>query len=213
MFKLLKEGLAHRVSDGKKAVFNENADKGFTLIELLIVIAIIAILAAAVILVLNPAQLLAQARDTTRISNLEEVSSAISLYVADVQSPSWTATSTETVTGLYTTSTPAVNNSTSAAGSGWVNIKFSSISSGSPISALPLDPVEGTCTSAISGGPSVCAYGYVSSSTIGTYKIMANLESSRYAALEATSSAIDTSSIGNGRNLFFVSGGQGGSAL
>ena len=39
---------------------------GFTLIELLVVIAIIAILAVVVILTLNPAQLLAQARDSTR---------------------------------------------------------------------------------------------------------------------------------------------------
>ncbi|MBI5221157.1 MAG: prepilin-type N-terminal cleavage/methylation domain-containing protein, partial [Candidatus Liptonbacteria bacterium] len=37
--------------------------KGFTLIELLVVIAIIAILAAVVILTLNPGQLLKQARD------------------------------------------------------------------------------------------------------------------------------------------------------
>jgi prepilin-type N-terminal cleavage/methylation domain-containing protein len=44
-----------------------NQVKGFTLIELLIVIAILAILATAVVLVLNPAQILAQARDAQRI--------------------------------------------------------------------------------------------------------------------------------------------------
>lgn len=38
--------------------------KGFTLIELLIVIGILAVLATAVIMVLNPAELLKQARDS-----------------------------------------------------------------------------------------------------------------------------------------------------
>ncbi|MGC9603563.1 MAG: type II secretion system protein, partial [Minisyncoccia bacterium] len=41
---------------------------GFTLIELLVVIGILGTLATAVVLVLNPAQLLAQARDSTRLS-------------------------------------------------------------------------------------------------------------------------------------------------
>ncbi len=65
--------------------------KGFTLIELLIVIAILAILATAVVLVLNPAQILAQARDSQRISDLSSVKSAIALYLA-------TTTSTPTMT-------------------------------------------------------------------------------------------------------------------
>ena len=59
---------------------------GFTLIELLVVIAIIAILAVVVILTLNPAQLLAQARDSNRTSDMATLKSAISLYLADVSS-------------------------------------------------------------------------------------------------------------------------------
>ncbi|MDD4819148.1 MAG: prepilin-type N-terminal cleavage/methylation domain-containing protein, partial [Candidatus Colwellbacteria bacterium] len=39
-----------------------NKKTAFTLVELLIVIAILAVLAAAVVIVLNPAELLAQAR-------------------------------------------------------------------------------------------------------------------------------------------------------
>ena len=62
--------------------------KGFTLIELLIVIGIIAILATVVILTLNPAELLRQARDSTRISDLGTLKSAISLYLADYATPS-----------------------------------------------------------------------------------------------------------------------------
>jgi prepilin-type N-terminal cleavage/methylation domain-containing protein len=61
--------------------------KGFTLIELLIVIAIIAVLSVVVILSLNPAELLRQARDSNRISDMATMKSAVSLYLADVASP------------------------------------------------------------------------------------------------------------------------------
>lgn len=61
--------------------------KGFTLIELLVVIAIIAVLAVVVILSLNPAELLRQARDSNRVSDMATLKSAISLYLADVVAP------------------------------------------------------------------------------------------------------------------------------
>jgi len=61
--------------------------KGFTLIELLVVIAIIAVLSVVVILSLNPAELLRQARDSNRISDMATLKSAIALYLTDVSSP------------------------------------------------------------------------------------------------------------------------------
>ena len=51
----------------------------FTLVELLIVIGILAILTAAVVLVLNPAELLRQSRDSTRISDMASLSDALKL--------------------------------------------------------------------------------------------------------------------------------------
>src|SRR5258708_6895139 len=73
---------------------------GFTLIELLVVIAIIAILSVVVILTLNPAELLKQARDSNRISDLSTLKSAISLYLTDVKSPNL-ASNTVSYAGCY----------------------------------------------------------------------------------------------------------------
>jgi prepilin-type N-terminal cleavage/methylation domain-containing protein len=53
---------------------------GFTLIELLIVIAIIAVLATAVVLILNPAELLRTARDTQRLSDFKKIQSALEYF-------------------------------------------------------------------------------------------------------------------------------------
>ncbi len=55
----------------------KNKNKGFTLIELLIVIGIIAILAVAVIVAVNPGQQFKQARNSTRKSHLSSVATAV----------------------------------------------------------------------------------------------------------------------------------------
>ncbi len=52
-------------------------ERGFTLIELLIVIGIIAILAAAVIVAINPGQQFEQARNSARRSQLSSLASSI----------------------------------------------------------------------------------------------------------------------------------------
>src|ERR1700677_2137794 len=62
--------------------------KGFTLIELLVVIAIIAILSVVVILTLNPAELLRQNRDSSRLSDMTTLNDAVSLYSQDQSSAS-----------------------------------------------------------------------------------------------------------------------------
>ncbi|HKZ34561.1 MAG TPA: type II secretion system protein [Patescibacteria group bacterium] len=54
--------------------------KGFTLIELLVVIAIIGVLAAVVLVAINPAERLAQARDSGRKSDVGQIATALEAY-------------------------------------------------------------------------------------------------------------------------------------
>jgi len=165
--------------------------KGFTLIELLIVIAILAVLATAVITVLNPAELLKQARDSTRISDLAALNSAISLYLSDVSSPNLGSCSASTArctasstSGLVTRSACSVVTSTNVTGSGWVDINFTSISSGSPLPKEPIDPVNN----------SSYFYSYGCDNSSLKYEIDARLESSKYASTTQTDGG-DTSSV------------------
>ncbi len=146
--------------------------KGFTLIELLIVIAILAVLATAVTLILNPAELLRQGRDATRLSDLAAIHSALALYLADVQSFTWTSTIKCTYDGSDTITLGScsgnVNASTTVDSTGWVNVDFEDISGGSPLSRLPIDPVNDASNF------------YVFARATSTYEINAAMESERY---------------------------------
>ncbi|TRZ64688.1 MAG: type II secretion system protein [Spirochaetia bacterium] len=150
--------------------------KGFTLIELVIVIAILAILAAVVVLTLNPAQLMAQARDAQRISDLGSVKSAIALYLATATTPAIGAggpnamASTTTCTGFFSSACTTIVTSTLVTTAGWVPIALADTAGGSPLSALPTDPTNNA----------TYQYAYKGDATNFVYKIVGKLESDKY---------------------------------
>jgi prepilin-type N-terminal cleavage/methylation domain-containing protein len=78
-----------------------NKQTGFTLIELLIVIGIIAILAAVVIVAINPARQFGQAGDAARQANITTISDALVQYQID--NLDWPASVTTTETEICTT--------------------------------------------------------------------------------------------------------------
>ncbi len=181
---------------------------GFTLIELLVVLAIVAILSVVVILTLNPAELLKQARDSNRLSDLGTMKSAISLYLADVSpatlAPSYatcytSATGTigancaSTFTSAYTLSTGS-STQRGVNGSGWIPVNFTSISSGAPLGNLPIDPLN-TATN---------FYAYGATTTNNGFKIVTVLESTKYggaSGLGSTDGGASSTAYESGTNL------------
>ncbi len=61
----------------------KNKTRGFTLIEVLVVIGIIAILAAVVIIAINPAKHFAEANNSTRSANVNAILNAVGQYVVE----------------------------------------------------------------------------------------------------------------------------------
>lgn len=131
------------------------------MIELLVVIGILAILAAIIVLALNPIELLRQARDSRRLSELRSIKQAISLAL--VLNPNlFVGTSTYVYISLpdndgnglcneYSTLPPlaspwqyaCVASSTfrKVNGTGWIPINFQNLSM-VPLDALPVDPIN-----------------------------------------------------------------------
>lgn len=148
--------------------------KGFTLLELIIVIGILAILGTVSVLVLNPAQLFAQARDSQRITDLASLQSAIALYLSTVSSPTLGTTpncTSGTASGFTSGSGTCTTVDTyTVTGSGWVGVNLSATEGGSPMSTLPEDPTN-------SGN---YFYAYVGNNTAKTFELNARLESTKF---------------------------------
>lgn len=174
----------------------KSLSKGFTLVELLVVIALIAVLAVAVILTLNPAELLKQGRDSTRVSDLGNINSALSLFFVDVATSSMpggncyvhaSSSLGDCNTRFSNSGTPVTSTSQAIDGTGWIPINLKLISAGAPLSRYPIDPVNNT----------TYFYAFRASSSVGYYEINANLESAKYLPQEGSDG-------GNNSNFYEV---------
>jgi prepilin-type N-terminal cleavage/methylation domain-containing protein len=105
---------------------------GFTLMEVLVVIGVLAILAAIVVVALNPARHFAQARNTQREANVATILNAIGQNVVDNK-------------GTFTCSGVTIDTSTSTIGSGSGNKNLASCLVPTYIpTTVPVDPDGGT---------------------------------------------------------------------
>ena len=142
-----------------RAANGSKAKSGFTLIELLIVIAIIGILAAIVLVAVDPAKRLAQSRDARRSGEVYSVLNAILNYTVDNKGvlPSTLLTSTSNTPYMLGTAPSACDgaacNDISTA-SACLNLSGALVDT--YIAAMPVDPRG----SAVIGG-----YVYAASST------------------------------------------------
>ncbi|MEK7452983.1 MAG: type II secretion system protein [Patescibacteria group bacterium] len=136
--------------------------RGFTLLELLVVIAIIAILSVVVVFFIDPVEILKKSRDVQRISDLTTLKTATAIYLQDNASNSLGATVACGTTGtVYTDAASTVirasvsstwnyvdefSATTTNAGlaANFIPVNYQGVSSGAPISNLPLDPVNNT---------------------------------------------------------------------
>ncbi len=117
----------------------KNIHRGFTLIELLIVIGIIAILAAAIIIAINPGQQFAQARDATRQGHINSINKAILSYMishyGDLSGLNLPSTPTE-ICGVINPSSNECDNL----------VDLTPLIEGGHLSAVPTDPSGGVLT-------------------------------------------------------------------
>jgi len=177
--------------------------KGFTLIELLIVIAILAILATVTVLVINPAEILAQARDSQRVSDLKTITDSVNLYIVTVDTKDLNLSTTNTqcrpssdVASCHPRYSLCTTTSTSTTprsidGTGWVDVDFRDVPGGSPMSILPADPIRDSDT---------YFYSYCSDTGNLEYEVTAKLESDRY--VNGGTNDLESTDGGNSDSLF-----------
>ena len=192
----------------------EKREAGFTLLELLIVVSIIAILSVALVLVLDPAETLKKSRDAQRMSDMSTIKTALGLYLTSTSTP-YLGSSTSTanckanIAGATTRIMYSLPSTTSISdpsldaasgvvalqsatpsltdGTGWVPVNLDSLTSGSPISNFPIDPVNNVAVGASTAAnvtSEALVYRYACMLSPLTFEIDAQLESTAYTSTE-----------------------------
>lgn len=119
--------------------------KGFTLVELIIVIAIIAVLAGAIFVAIDPARRLHESRNARRASDVTTILDAIKTYQADNAGDHYSTISALTNGQYHTIGTCAVGGNTgcTAQTTQAACVDLSAIGTGY-LSAVPKDPQTGS---------------------------------------------------------------------
>ncbi len=110
---------------------NIHMKRGFTLIEILVVIGIIAVLAAVVLVAINPSRQFKLARDSQRVSNVNALLNTISQNIAEHKGVFYCGTSP-----LALPTTPTIVRSATSSG----GIDLAPCVVPAYISTLPFDP-------------------------------------------------------------------------
>ncbi|MFA6198740.1 MAG: prepilin-type N-terminal cleavage/methylation domain-containing protein [Candidatus Paceibacterota bacterium] len=180
----------------------------FTLIELLIVVGILAVLVASIVVILNPTQLLAQARDAKRLADTVALNKAMGVLQA-IQPPISLGTASTVYISIPDTSATCTNlglpslpsgwvyscvsstNPQKSDGTGWIPVNFN-IAGGALLPTLPADPVNATTSNNF--------YAYTPQAN-GIWEVSVPLESTKYIPQGSTDGGTNSVRYENGNNL------------